>query len=430
MLARYGLLDDDVDPLAETVPGRSSGAVTAVPQRAVVAKQPVRAVLAARPRRSRLSCLCDLQGALGEILPYLCAASEARLISVCSTIYTAGAPPLVPAGLPMDPSCHELLASLGPTREALQRTLLGISAAAVANAGVPVASRDGAGAANDQSSRPGYRGSGIQVHARSDVHRTAAAKQLWRCRTLLSFALREAEKCQGELRRLHSEQQRSRALDDLLPQARAATLVAGGATPSASEGRGGGAARRIARAPSSDLFGGVPLPVRSAPKTPAASKKAQTFEERLSTWLAKVSTSEEYRDVQRRIQQFQRAVHLSRLPANRPKHQPLENLISERLNAFLCETRETISNMEHYYERGGGGDDLAMNDRLMFESQMLDDFSSPALHTVSELSEVANQRCVPWAWNEKSAASRVEFKRIVPRPCRDRLPLPRSSLLP
>ena len=33
-----------------------------------------------------------------------------------------------------------------------------------------------------------------------------------------------------------------------------------------------------------------------------------------------------------------------------------------------------------------------MNDRLMFESQMLDDFSSPALHTVSELSEEANQK--------------------------------------
>ena len=363
-LARFGLVGNDVDPLGEMVltTGRSSGAAASAPQRIatpVVVKQLVRAspALPARPRGPRLR---DLQGALGGVLPYLCAASEARLISVCSAIYTAGAPPLAPAGFPMDPSCRELLASLGPTREALQRTLLGISAAAVANAGVTLVVRDGMGVVEDASSRPGYRGSGIQVNARSDVHRTAAAKQLWRCRTLLSFALREAEKCQGELRRLHSEQQRSRALDDLLPQGRVAALPAGGATPSASEGRGGGgAARRIARAPSSDLFGGVPLPVRSgagAPKTPAASKKAQTFEERLATWLNKVSTSEEYRDVERRIQQFRKAVHLSRLPANRPKHQPLENLISERLNAFLCETRETISNMEHYYERGGGGD--------------------------------------------------------------------------
>ena len=159
------------------------------------------------------------------------------------------------------------------------------------------------------------------------------------------------------------------------------------------------AARRIkTRASSEGLFGGVALPDRDDVAGSTPSKKvravAKTDEELMAIWIEKLEGEPDYQDLKNRIVRFKRAVHLSRLPANRPKHQPLENLISERLQAFLCETREMISNMERYYERGGGGDALAMNDRLLLESQLLEDFSSPALHTVSELSEVANQKCV------------------------------------
>ena len=332
------------------------------------------------------SQLVGLRGALTSVAPFLCATSEARLISVCRTLYGGGTAEMPSSALAMDPSCAALLVSLGPCREALQRGLIGISAAAVANAGLRLEAVEGAGAADPS------RGGLAQVAARSERHRVAVAKQLWRCRTLISFALREAEKATSELRRLDAEQQRSESLMALMPGT--AKLAPTPAAAAASATR-----RRIkTRASSEGLFGGVALPDRDDVAGSTPSKKvravAKTDEELMAIWIEKLEGEPDYQDLKNRIVRFKRAVHLSRLPANRPKHQPLENLISERLQAFLCETREMISNMERYYERGGGGDALAMNDRLLLESQLLEDFSSPALHTVSELSEVANQKCV------------------------------------